>query len=165
MDTRVDYGIPLLEQVKIQAQALVPLLRAFRAELGEERANRIAWQALAEWRREVARTLGARFTGSPRERWQAATQASLPAILGSVEVKMLKQEEQAVEFDVVGCQFAQFFRELGEPDLGFALTCAFDDTNAEEIGKDEVAFSRTGTIMRGAERCDFRYALKKTAGG
>jgi len=165
MDTRVDYDIPLLKQVKIQAQAVVPLLRAFRAEIGEERANRIAYQALAAWRLEVARTLGAQYTGSPRERWQAATQASLPAILDDVEVRMLKQEETAVEFDIVGCRFAQFFRELGEPELGFALTCAFDDTNAAEIGQDEVAFTRTGTIMRGAERCDFRYALKKTAGG
>ena len=31
--------LTLLEQTKIQAQVLVPLLRAFRAELGDARAN------------------------------------------------------------------------------------------------------------------------------
>lgn len=31
--------IPLIEQVKIQAQVLVPLVNALQAELGEERAN------------------------------------------------------------------------------------------------------------------------------
>ena len=37
----------LLDRVKIQAEALVPVLRAFREEFGEERANRVAWRALA----------------------------------------------------------------------------------------------------------------------
>src|SRR5712692_2360174 len=44
---------PALERAKIQAQVLVPVLKAFREELGAERANRIAWKALAEWRQQV----------------------------------------------------------------------------------------------------------------
>ena len=32
-------AVPLIEQVKIQAQVLVPLVRALQSELGEERAN------------------------------------------------------------------------------------------------------------------------------
>ncbi len=38
---------PSLERARIQAEVLAPALRAFRAELGTERANRIAWKALA----------------------------------------------------------------------------------------------------------------------
>ena len=34
-------SIPVLEQAKIQARVLVPLIKALRAELGEERANEI----------------------------------------------------------------------------------------------------------------------------
>jgi hypothetical protein len=34
-------GTPLIEQAKIQAQVLVPLVRTLQAELGEERANLI----------------------------------------------------------------------------------------------------------------------------
>ena len=94
MDVRPNLTIPLLEQSKIQAQVLVPVLRAFRAELGEERANRIAWRALAEWRQSVARATAAGLQGSPRE--------------------------------------------------------------------GEVQFTRTGTIMRGADRCDFRYRLGRS---
>ena len=33
--------IPLIEQVKLQAQVLVPLVKALQAELGEERANAV----------------------------------------------------------------------------------------------------------------------------
>ncbi len=32
-------GVPLIEEVKIQAQVLVPLIRTLQAELGGERAR------------------------------------------------------------------------------------------------------------------------------
>lgn len=38
--------IPLIEQVKIQARILVPLLRTLQAELGEARANELVRKAL-----------------------------------------------------------------------------------------------------------------------
>jgi hypothetical protein len=40
--------IPLIEQVKIQAQVLVPLVKTLHAELGEERANAIVRRALGD---------------------------------------------------------------------------------------------------------------------
>ena len=40
--------IPLIDQVKIQAQMLVPLVKTLRAELGEERANTIVRKALSD---------------------------------------------------------------------------------------------------------------------
>ena len=93
MDEEIFGSIPLIERAKIQAQVLVPILQAFRAELGEERANRIAWQALAQWRRDTARGIAAELPGSPRERWQEAMAASLPLIGDSVDFAMLKQSE------------------------------------------------------------------------
>ena len=39
-------GVSILEQSKIQAQVLVPLLKAFQVELGQERANEIAREVL-----------------------------------------------------------------------------------------------------------------------
>jgi hypothetical protein len=152
---------PLLEQVKLQAQVLVPVLKAFREEIGSERANRVAWRALAAWRSQLVRELHEPFTGSPVERWSAGVAASMPRVGDAVDFEVIRQEDDAFESDVTGCRFAQFFRELCEPDLGFAMLCAVDDTAAEEIGRGEVELNRTGTIMRGAERCDFRYALKK----
>ena len=152
---------PLLEQVKMQAQVLVPILRALRAELGAERANRIVWKALAEWRSQLVRDMHASYTGTPTERWMAGIMDTLPRIGDAVDVQPLRQDSEAMEFNITGCRFAQFFRELGEPELGFALLCSMDDTTAEEIGAGEVPLTRTGTIMQGAERCDFRYALKK----
>jgi L-2-amino-thiazoline-4-carboxylic acid hydrolase len=154
---------PLLERMKIQAEVVVPLLRAFRAEIGAERANQIAWKALASWRSEVARDRHAGLSGSPSERWIQGVAASQDLIGDAVDVEMLRMERNGVDFDVTGCRFAELFRALGEPELGFALLCSMDDTIAEEIGQGEVSLERSGTIMQGAARCDFRYALRRAA--
>jgi len=59
--------VPLIEQVKIQAQVLVPLVKALQAELGEERANAIVRKALGDLYRKYGekwwRTRGARNFG------------------------------------------------------------------------------------------------------
>jgi hypothetical protein len=153
---------PLLERSKIQAQVLVPVLRAFRDAIGTERANQIAWQALAEWRKQVTREIHAGFTGTPTERWRAGVTAGMPEIGDAVDVQMLGASAEKVELDITGCRFAEFFRALGEPELGFALLCSMDVTAADEVGQGEVDFTRTTTIMQGGSRCDFRYALKKS---
>ena len=41
-------AVSVIEQAKIQAQVLVPLVKALQAELGEEKANRLVRKALGE---------------------------------------------------------------------------------------------------------------------
>ena len=53
-------GIPVIERAKIQAQVLVPLVKALQAELGVERANALVRKALGD----VYRRLGEQW-------WQA----------------------------------------------------------------------------------------------
>jgi hypothetical protein len=167
-------GSPMLDRAKIQAQVLVPLLRAFREELGVERANRIAWKGLEKWRtdsiRELAKSLPAEASNT--ERFWALNQASMPDIGDAIDFQWILGESalegkiegkvnERVDFNFTGCRFAQFFRELGEPKLGFALLCSGDNTIADEVGKGDIEFKRTQTIMQGGDHCDFRYALKK----
>jgi L-2-amino-thiazoline-4-carboxylic acid hydrolase len=66
----------------------------------------------------------------------------------------------AFEFNVTGCRYAKFYKELGVPELGFMLLCSLDYPMTEGFGAD-LEFKRTQTIMQGADHCDFRYALKK----
>ena len=49
--------IPVIEQAKIQAQVLVPLVKALQAELGEERANELVRKALGDIYRRPRRTV------------------------------------------------------------------------------------------------------------
>ena len=53
------------------------------------------------------------------------------------------------------CRFAEFFRALGEPELGALLICE-TDFDIAAAGAGEVSFTRD-TIMQGAPSCTFRY--------
>ncbi len=151
--------ISILDEVKIQAQVLVPVLRALRAELGTEVADRLVLTALRAWRQRVFADVAAATPGSPRERWAALTAASTPRIGDAIDVDMLTLEPDRMEFNVTGCRYADFFRALGEPELGAVLLCEAD-VDVAAAGEPEVDFARTQTIMQGAGYCDFRYRMK-----
>ena len=48
-DYMVDPRLSLLEKTQIQAQVLVPLMRALRNELGREKADALVREALRGW--------------------------------------------------------------------------------------------------------------------
>lgn len=151
--------IPIIEQVKIQARILVPLIKALQQELGEERANTLLRRALAdEYRRLGERWWRAQRTGSLGQ--NLASQFTRFASGGALDYQVLKQTEDGFEANVTGCRYAQFYRELGEPELGFLLVCSSDFPMAEGMGAD-VKLARTQTIMQGASHCDFRYTRHK----
>jgi hypothetical protein len=163
-------GSPMLDRAKIQAEVLVPLLRAFREEPGIEQANRIARKGLERWRagfiRELAKMLPTQAPNA--ERFSASLETIKPDIGDAIDFKWLQGESvlegktyERIEFDITACRFAQLFRALGEPELGFALLCAGDNTLTDEIGNGDIEFKRTQIIMQGGDHCDFRFALKK----
>jgi hypothetical protein len=150
--------IPLIEQVKIQAQVLVPLVKALQADMGEQKANAIVRKTLGAlyreygerwWRKQGARNLG--------EKMASAFDGF--AADGALDYEVLKQAPDAFEVNVTECRYAKFYNEIGAPELGFLLTCSADFHLAEGYGAD-VQLTRTQTIMQGASHCDFRYALK-----
>jgi hypothetical protein len=57
-DYLVDPRLSLLEKTRIQAQVLVPVLRALRSELGKERADAIVRQALRDWSKQLFAAIG-----------------------------------------------------------------------------------------------------------
>ncbi len=152
--------IPLIEQVKIQAQVLVPLVKTLQAELGEERANAIVRKALGDLYRKYGekwwRTQGAGNLGE-----KMASAFDMFAAGGALDYAVVKQAPDAFEINVTECRYARFYKEIGAPELGFLLTCSADFPMAEGFGAD-VQLTRTQTIMQGASHCDFRYALKKS---
>jgi hypothetical protein len=163
MERFINESISLLDQVKMQAQVLIPVIKALRAELGVERANALVTGALREWSRQLFHAIGAQTPGSPQEKWAAMTAASMPRIGDAIDVDFIKQQPDAMEFNITGCRYADFFRALGEPELGAVLLCE-SDLHVAEIGAPEVEFTRTQTIMKGAKYCDFRYRMKQGDG-
>ncbi len=152
-------GIPVIEQAKIQAQVLVPLIKALQAELGEARANALVRKALGD----IYRRHGEEF-------WRAKNDKNLGNVMTSafatfargdaLDYRVRAQSHDSIDIDVTGCRYAQFYKELGEPDLGFLLVCSADFPMAEGFGPD-IKLTRTQTIMQGASHCDFRYKRQR----
>ena len=155
-DYLVDPRLSLLDKTRIQAQVLLPVLRALRSELGKEKADAIVKQALRDWSKQLFAAIGQGIEGSPRRKW-AAIQSVWGEVSGrEVEVEILRHDEEALEIDVTHCRFAEFFRALGEPELGALLICE-TDFDIAAAGGSEVSLTRDQTIMQGAPSCTFRY--------
>lgn len=150
--------IPLIEQIKNQAQVLVPLIKALQAELGEERANAIVRKALGEHYRKLGQEQWRARMGSATEKLASGLNAW--ATNAALNYEVIEQTPEAFDFNITGCRYAQFYQELGEPELGFLLVCSMDFPRMEGFGP-EVEFARTQTIMQGASHCDFRFKLKQ----
>jgi predicted ArsR family transcriptional regulator len=155
-DYLVDPRLSLLDKTRIQAQVLVPVLRALRSELGRERADAIVKQALRDWSKQLFAAVGESVDGGPRRKWAAMHTALAEITEQEVMVEMRRQDKEALEFDVTHCRFAEFFRALGEPELGALLICE-TDFDIAAAGGSEVSFTRDRTIMQGASSCTFRY--------
>jgi L-2-amino-thiazoline-4-carboxylic acid hydrolase len=151
--------IPLIEHIKIQAQVLVPLVKALQAELGEERANAIIRKALADFYRKLGEKWWRAKGGSNLGEKMASAFGKFAAG-DALDYEVVTQTPDAFDVNVTGCRYAQFFKELGVPELGFLLVCSSDFSMAEGFGA-EVRLTRTQTIMQGASHCDFRYNLKR----
>ena len=147
--------LSVIQQAKIQAQVLVPLIKAMQAELGEARANTLVRNALGDlYRRfgeEFARTKGAADLGTTM-----ASAFATYAREDALDYRVVERSPDAFAIDVTACRYAEFYKALGEPELGFLLVCAADFALAEGVGAD-VKLTRTQTIMEGGSYCDFRY--------
>jgi predicted ArsR family transcriptional regulator len=152
----VDPRLSLLDKTRIQAQVLVPVLRMLRSELGKEEADAIVKRALRDWSKQLFASVGDSVDGSPRRKWAAMHTAMAEITEDDVTVEMRRHDKEALEFDITRCQFAEFFRALGEPELGALLICE-TDFDIAAAGGSEVGFTRDQTIMQGAPSCTFRY--------
>jgi hypothetical protein len=152
----VDPNLSLLDKTRIQAQVLLPVLRALRAELGKDKADAVVKQALRDWSKQLFAAIGDGIEGSPRRKW-AAIQSVWGEVSGrEVEVEILRHDEAAMDIDVTRCRFAEFFRALGEPELGALLICE-TDFDIVSVGEGAVSLDRAQTLMQGAPSCTFRY--------
>jgi L-2-amino-thiazoline-4-carboxylic acid hydrolase len=155
-------SVSVIEQAKIQAQVLVPLVKALQSELGEARANAIVRGAL----RDLFRGYGEVFWRAKNEPNIGKAVASAFATYardGALDYTVIEQSQDAFAFDVTRCRYAEFYKELGEPELGFLLVCSADFDTADGFG-DDVKLTRMQTIMQGASHCDFRYRRRNGEG-
>ena len=144
----------MLARREVEARLLGPLIEALGAQFGRERVIEVVRETIIRIAQEQGAAL-AESMGSD----------GLPAFADSLrfwtqdnalEIEVLERSEQAFDFNVTRCRYAEMYRALGIPELGAVFSCNRDGALIEGFNPD-VAFERTQTIMEGAPYCDFRY--------
>ena len=145
---------PVLDAVRIQSKMVIPIVKKLEQEIGKEAAHRIVGEAIAQnyvaWREK----LGFEENSHPASEREDGQAPAFP-----VEEEVVENTSDAYGHNITACAFADYFRKIGEPEIG-ALMCCGVDFAAEERIRPDWEFTRTQTRMQGAPHCDFRWKRK-----
>ena len=152
-----DSSITHLERRKIEAGVLIPMVQAFQRAIGKERANEIAREVIIELAQKDGQQWAQQFgTDLPAMRRVAGVWAGG----GSLDIQTLQASEQKLDFNVTRCGYAEFYKDLGLPELGYLFHCNRDFAMVEGFSS-RLRLRRTQTVMEGAAHCDFRFTAKR----
>ncbi|MCW1842674.1 L-2-amino-thiazoline-4-carboxylic acid hydrolase [Prosthecomicrobium hirschii] len=150
--------LPIIERRRIEAEILKHVYDVLTESHGAEAARETVGAAVS--RSAIAQ--GAKFRAElGRDPDFADFAAILPNWTANdaltIEVKSATAE--TLEFDVVRCRYAEMYREMGLGEIGHLLSCNRDGEFCTGYNPN-MELTRTGTLMQGAKRCDFRYRMK-----
>jgi hypothetical protein len=152
-----EVAISHLQRRKIEGRVLIPFLQAVAEKFGEDAMHevldttirKVATDDGAAW----AKTFG-RSTASMRrvaeEVWAGG---------GGMDVHLMSETEDRLDFNVTRCGYAEFYKQLGLSELGYRIHCMRDHAAVAGFN-DQLELSRSQTIMQGAACCDFRFRRK-----
>jgi hypothetical protein len=153
--------IPHLQRRKIEGRALMPFIDACREKFGDTATRELVVATI----RKLAAEDGAR--------WRHAYGDSIASLRnvaervwaggGSLDVEVLAADDKHLDFNVTRCRYAEFYKELGLPEIGFLLHCNRDFAMIDGFNP-KLKLVRTQTVMEGASHCDFRFAKSGEAG-
>lgn len=151
-------ALTLLERRSIEAAIVGPLIRAFIDRFGEKPSLEVLSGVIEQLARASGQDLAAipgecslEAFATTLDRWKAG---------GALEMEILEQGPEKLEFNVTRCRYAEMYHQLGLADLGKTLSCLRDYELAHGFNP-EIELTRTQTIMEGASFCDFRFRLKR----
>jgi hypothetical protein len=139
-----------LEAIKIQARVIVPVVKALEAELGKEKAHSLVGSAIAESWADFLASRSSERNQHP----ETGSDFDFP-----VESEVVERSDDSFARNFTACAFADYFRKIGEPEIGALLTCGLDFAVEARL-RPEWSFERSQTRMQGAPHCDFRWKRK-----
>lgn len=152
-----DTPISHLQRRKIESRVLLPFIEACRRKFGEDATRDLVVETI----RELAATDGAHWaeTYGDDMRSLAAVARDVWAGGGSLEIDVLDSDDDRLDFNVTRCRYAEFYKEMGLPELGALIHCNRDFAMINGFNPD-MTLTRTQTVMNGASHCDFRFRKK-----
>ena len=135
----------LKRKLKVAASVMVDLFHAFEEHYGDEA-------------RDILHELAARTypqrpnVGEPKQDLHAFCDGLDSACAGTHQWERVTEEPDRIAYRYTRCMWAEVFRELGEPELGY-LWCASDEPAAQAYNP-RLGFERTKLLMHGDGECD-----------
>ncbi|SDI35530.1 L-2-amino-thiazoline-4-carboxylic acid hydrolase [Bradyrhizobium sp. Rc2d] len=149
-----EVAISHLQRRKIEGRVLIPFIQVLRDRFGQSAMREVVDETI----RRLAAEDGARWAAT-----YGKTTASLRTVAqelwpggGSMDLEVVSESDDHLDFNVTRCQYAAFYKELGLADLGIRVHCNRDHAMLAGFN-DELELSRSQTIMEGGACCDFRF--------
>lgn len=158
MTDETDVPISHLQRRRIESRVLIPFIEACRENFGDAATRTLVAKTIrtlavtdgASW----AETYGNDLDGLKKvaeEVWAGG---------GSLEIDVQDGDDDQFNFNVTGCKYAEFYKDLGMPELGFLVHCSRDFAMIDGFDPN-LELTRTQTVMEGASHCDFRFRRKE----
>ena len=146
--------IGVLTRREVEARMLGPLIEALGARFGREQVIEVVRETIIR----IAQEQGAALAESMGDDGLPAFADSLRFWTqdNALEIEVLARSEQAFDFNVTRCRYAEMYRDMGLAEIGPLLSCQRDGAFCEGFDP-RIKLTRTQTIMQGASHCDFRY--------
>ena len=147
--------IPLIEQAKIQAQVLVPLVKALQAELGEERANALVRKTLGD----VYRRFGEQWWRAKKSAHVGENMAAAFAAFAkgdAIDTACARNRRIPSRSMSRGAGTRSSTRSWASRSWD-SCWCAAWTSRSPRASAPTSKLTRTQTIMQGASHCNFRY--------
>lgn len=140
------------------ATLTVRLLHAAEKRFGPE-ARKLIEDLVAEGYAGTLARVERAEAGDPRKDLQELCTGLDKACVGTTRWKRVIDEPDRIGYNYTRCVFAEVFRELGEPDLGFVF-CAGDEAMAKSWNP-RLGMKRSQVIMSGDPVCDHLFYVEK----
>jgi hypothetical protein len=150
--------VAILTRREIEARIAGPLIKAFIEEFGEDKTLKIARGVILSLARESGAQLAIFVGGNSIEHF--AKTMPLWRQDDALQFDILEQSINRLSMNVTRCRYAEMYKDLGIPELGYVLSCGRDFAMVEGFNP-KIRLNRTQTIMEGADFCDFRFELQE----
>jgi predicted hydrocarbon binding protein len=148
-------NITHLKLREMQAPIVTKLINGFTEEIGREKAMKIAENVIQEDAMAFGKEMALQYAGN--------TLTELSKIVnevwakdGALKIKMIKETDSELFFDVTYCGYALTYEKMGIKEMGSVLSCTRDFSFISGFNP-RIELKRTQTIMEGAKFCDFRF--------
>ncbi len=154
---RLTARIGVLTRRETEARILAPIIDALSERFGRDEVVEVVRETIIGVAQEQGDQLAEQMGGDSLEHFTDSLQYWTQD--DALEIEVLNQDTETLEYNVTRCRYAEMYRALGIPELGAVLSCNRDYALIDGFNGD-VELTRTQTIMEGATHCDFRYKLK-----